>query len=139
MASLVEKETGEGGDRPKVASVFYNRLTDKSFATHKLETDPTIRYGCTIPLDKNKACQAWDPSDRLHRAQLDDADNRYNTYQHPGLPPGPIANPGRAAIAAAMDPAKTDYFFFVASGGQTYFSKTLAEHERKVDKYIRGK
>ncbi len=139
MASIVEKETGALDDPRRIASVFYNRLLRDSFTTHRLETDPTIRYGCTIPPDKTDACKAWDPSDRLHRAQLDDAGNRYNTYQHAGLPPGPIANPGRSSLAAALSPADTDDLFFVAKDGKSYFSRTFAEHQRKVDKYILGK
>lgn len=139
MASIVQKEAGSKAEMPTIAQVFINRLTFSSFKPKLLETDPTIRYGCQVPLQKSEACKAWDVTDRLHRAQLDDEDNLYNTYQHVGLPPGPIANPGADAISAVLNPDGTDYLYFVASGGITYFSKTLAEHERKVDKYIRGK
>lgn len=138
MASIVEKETGAPEERAMVASVFYNRLTFPSFKSRRLETDPTIRYGCTIPLVRSAACQAWDPSDRLHRAQLDDADNLYNTYQHPNLPPGPISNPGRASLAAAMEPAATEYLYFVARDDRHHvFSRTFEEHKKAVDKYQR--
>jgi UPF0755 protein len=136
MASIVEKETGSPAERPRVASVFYNRLLNASFKTHKLETDPTIRYGCTIPVQKSAACREWDPAGRLFRKQLDDADNPYNTYQHAGLPPGPISNPGRASLEAAMEPEKTDYLYFVAKDERSHvFSKTFEEHTRWVEKY----
>jgi UPF0755 protein len=136
LASIVEKETGAAEERTRVASVFYNRLTFPSFASRRLETDPTIRYGCTIPHEKSAACAKWDVSDRLHRAQLDDQDNPYNTYQHAGLPPGPISNPGRASLEAVMAPAETQYLFFVAKDERTHvFSQTLEEHRRFVAKY----
>jgi UPF0755 protein len=138
MASIVEKEAVVDEERRTIASVFYNRLLSPTFPSRRLETDPTIRYGCIVPPVKSKACQAWDPAGRLRRAQLDDRDNLYNTYQHAGLPPGPIGNPGRRSIAAAMNPETTDYFFFVARDARTHvFSRTFAEHNRMVDKYIR--
>jgi UPF0755 protein len=136
LASIVEKETGDPAERPRVASVFVNRLTVPGFPSRRLETDPTIRYGCTIPTSKSKACLAWDPSGRLHRAQLDDVDNPYNTYQHAGLPPGPISNPGRASLEAAMAPEPTGYLYFVAKDERTHvFSRTYEEHARWVQKY----
>jgi UPF0755 protein len=134
MASLVEKETGNSGERGKVASVFYNRLILSSFPSHRLETDPTLRYGCTIPAHKSEACKVWDPAGQLLKVQLDDVDNPYNTYQHAGLPPGPIANPGRASLEAAMAPEKTEYLFFVAIDDKTHFSRTYEEHEKWVKK-----
>lgn len=136
MASIVEKETAAPAERTIVASVFYNRLTAPGFTSRRLETDPTIRYGCTVPTKKSAACRAWDPAGRLFRRQLDDAENPYNTYQHKGLPPGPIGNPGRLALEAAMAPAKTDYFFFVAKNEREHvFSRTYAEHTRYVEQY----
>ena len=136
MASIVEKETVDPAERARVASVFYNRLTMSSFPSRRLETDPTIRYGCTIPLTKSAGCQGWDPADRLRRKQLDDTDNLYNTYQHAGLPPGPISNPGRASLAAAMDPEDSEYLYFVAKDERTHvFSKTFEEHTRWVNKF----
>jgi UPF0755 protein len=138
MASIVEKETADALERPRVASVFYNRLELPSFKTHRLETDPTIRYGCTIPVQKSDACREWDPAGRLFRKQLDDSDNPYNTYQHAGLPPGPISNPGRASIEAAMAPEKSDYLYFVAKDERSHvFSKTYEEHSRWVQKYMK--
>ncbi len=148
LASIVEKEAVDPGERPRIAQVFVNRLTTPSFKPKRLETDPTIRYGCLVPSRPSPACVAWNQPcrdqgkppgcDRLHRAQLDDKDNPYNTYQHEGLPPGPIGNPGRASIEAAMKPDGSDYFYFVAKDPRTHvFSKTYDEHTRAVDKYQR--
>ncbi len=140
MASIVEKEAVSASERPRIAQVFMNRLTSPKFVPHRLDTDPTIRYGCTVPERKSAGCQDWDITDRLRRRQLDDADNPYNTYQHEGLPPGPICSPGAAAIQAVMNPDGSNYFFFVAMDSKTHaFAKTRAEHERNVDKYIRNK
>lgn len=150
MASIVEKEAVEPNERPRIAQVFINRLTKPDFNPKRLETDPTIRYGCLVPEKKSSACIKWNEPcqkqglppgcDRLHRIQLDDKDNPYNTYQHEGLPPGPIANPGKRSIEATLTPDGSDYLFFVAKNDREHvFSKTLAEHERAVDKYMRGK
>src|SRR5262249_37174813 len=136
LASIVEKETGDPAERPRVASVFVNRLTLPSFPSRRLETDPTVRYGCLVPVEKPPSCQAWDPAGRLHRAQLDDAENPYNTYQRKGLPPGPIANPGRSALEATMAPETSSYLYFVAKDERSHvFSKTYEEHARAVEKY----
>jgi UPF0755 protein len=138
MASLVEKETASPEERPRIAGVFYNRLRLPSFVPHVLQTDPTIVYGCTVPKEKSAACAQFDT--RIRRIQLDDKDNAYNTYTHAGLPPGPISNPGRAALLAAIEPDQTPYLYFVSKNdGTHYFSKTVAEHEAAVDKYQRGK
>jgi UPF0755 protein len=138
MASIVEKEAVEPAERPRIAQVFINRLTSPSFKPRRLETDPTIRYGCMVPLQKSAACQQWDKTDRLHRAQLDDKDNPYNTYQHEGLPPGPIANPGKASIAAVLAPDGSDYLYFVAKDARNHaFARSFAEHKKNVDKYQR--
>ena len=139
LASIVEKEAVDPAERPRIAQVFVNRMTDPDFHPRRLETDPTIRYGCMVPLVKSAACQAWDKHDRLHRAQLDDKDNPYNTYQHDGLPPGPISNPGKSAMAAAMDPDGSNFFFFVAKdASHHHFSRSLSEHKEAVDKYVHG-
>lgn len=138
MASIVEKEAVAPDERPTIASVFYNRLTFSSFKSRKLETDPTIRYGCTMDPSRSKPCRDWFDAGRprLRRAQLDDALNPYNTYQHPNLPPGPIGNPGRASLEAAMAPADTEYLYFVARDERHHvFSKTYEEHARNVQKY----
>tara|TARA_R110002096_G_scaffold143328_4_gene299300 strand:- start:94679 stop:95773 length:1095 start_codon:yes stop_codon:yes gene_type:complete len=140
MASIVEKEAVSAEERPRIAQVFMNRLTSPKFVPHRLDTDPTIRYGCMVPTKKSAGCQDWDKTDRLRRKQLDDAENLYNTYQHEGLPPGPICSPGASAMKAVMTPDGTGYFFFVAMDSRTHaFAKTRAEHERNVDKYIRNR
>lgn len=154
MSSIVEKEAVVDSERPRIAQVFINRLTSPSFKPRLLQTDPTIRYGCTIPTEKSAACKQWIARygcdlarpdckrwvvpGRLHRAQLDDADNAYNTYQHEGLPPGPIANPGEAALRATVNPDGSKYFYFVSRNDGTHvFSRTVAEHERAVDRFQR--
>ena len=138
MASIVEKEAVDPAERPRIAQVFINRLTDPDFKPKRLETDPTIRYGCMVPVVKSAACQSWDKTDRLHRAQLDDPDNLYNTYRHDGLPPGPISNPGKASMLAVMEPDGSKYFFFVARDARNHvFSRTLDEHRAAVDKYMK--
>lgn len=140
MASIVEKEAVRADEQPRIAQVFINRLTFPSFSPRRLETDPTIRYGCQVPLRKSAACQAWDITDRLRRAQLDDKDNPYNTYQHEGLPPGPIANPGTGAIRAVLEPDGSDYLYFVAKDDRSHtFSKTYKEHTRAVEAYVKSK
>jgi UPF0755 protein len=136
LASIVEKEAVDPAERPRIAQVFINRLTLDSFKTHRLETDPTIRYGCEVPLQKSAACQAWNKADRLHAAQLHDPDNPYNTYEHAGLPPGPICNPGRASIESTLSPDGSDFLYFVAKDARNHvFAKTFEEHKRNVDKY----
>ncbi|MEZ4399627.1 MAG: endolytic transglycosylase MltG [Kofleriaceae bacterium] len=145
LASIVEKEAVVADERPRIAQVFINRLTSPTFSPKRLETDPTIRYGCLVPTRKSKACQDWlalCPPDqpgceRLRRAQLDDVDNPYNSYRHEGLPPGPISNPGQSAMAAAISPDGSDYYFFVAKDERHHaFSKTVAEHQRAVQQYL---
>lgn len=121
LASIVEKETGQSGERGKIAGVFANRLGKKML----LQTDPTIIYGLGEKFDGN-----------LKRVHLDDPKNPYNTYQHPGLPPGPICNPGLEALKAAANPESHDYLYFVSKNdGTHYFSKTLEEHNGAVVKY----
>lgn len=138
MASIVEKEAVVDSERPRIAQVFINRLVSPTFVPHRLDTDPTIRYGCMVPVRKSAACQAWNSTDRLYRKQLDDADNPYNTYQHEGLPPGPICNPGEAALRATVKPDGSKFLYFVSRNDGTHvFSRTRAEHERAVNKYQR--
>ncbi len=149
MASIVEKEAVAARERPRIAQVFINRLTSPTFKPKKLETDPTIRYGCLVPVQKSPPCVAWIEMctkvgkqagcERLRTAQLRDKDNPYNTYEHEGLPPGPISNPGKASIEATLSPDGSDYYFFVASQkGSTEhaFARTMAEHQRNVAKYV---
>ncbi|GAB5470264.1 MAG: hypothetical protein Kilf2KO_32940 [Rhodospirillales bacterium] len=121
LASIIEKETGLDGERGLVAGVFVNRLKRGM----RLQSDPTVIYAVTKgvggPLGRG-----------IRRSELNNPDP-YNTYTNDGLPPGPIANPGAAALRAAINPTETDYIFFVADGtGGHGFSKTLAEHQRKV-------
>jgi UPF0755 protein len=137
LASIVEKETSVKAERPHISRVFLNRLRFKSFSPKRLETDPTIIYGCTVPVEKSEACKKFEG--RIRRIHLRDPDNPYNTYTHEGLPPGPISNPGRAAIEAVFAPRRSKAVFFVArNDGTHHFSATRAEHEAAVDKYIRG-
>jgi UPF0755 protein len=123
LASLVEKETRVPEERPLVAGVFTNRLRQNM----RLECDPTTIYAAL--LDRRY-------SGVIHRSDLD-SKNPYNTYQNDGLPPGPIANPGRETLAAALHPAETQFLYFVAKpdGSGHQFSTTLAEHERAVQAY----
>ncbi|MGH0031136.1 MAG: endolytic transglycosylase MltG, partial [Myxococcota bacterium] len=122
LASIVEKETGAAHERPRIASVFANRVARRM----RLESDPTTIYG--IP----------DFDGNLRRVHLDDAGNPYNTYQIPGLPPGPIASPGRAALRAVVEPEETDYLYFVSKNDGTHvFSRTYREHVNAVNEYQR--
>jgi len=119
---LVERETPKPEERPMVAGVFYNRLRKGL----PLQCDPTVQYALELEGHHTKNVR---PAD-LH------VDSLYNTYEHPGLPPGPIANPGEASIRAAMEPTQTEYMYFVANDqGGHFFAKTLAEHNRNVARY----
>lgn len=123
LASIVEKETGKPSDRPQIGGVFTNRLR----LGMMLQTDPTVIYGLGSQFDGN-----------LRKRDLL-ADTPYNTYTRAGLPPTPIAMPGKAALLAAVQPAATPALYFVARGdGSSHFSASLDEHNRAVNKYIRG-
>jgi UPF0755 protein len=124
LASLVERETPKPEERPLVAGAFENRLRQNM----PLQCDPTVIYAMQ---------EAGEYKGTLTGADLH-YPSPYNTYAHPGLPPGPIGNPGEASLRAALDPAKTDYFYFVANTqGGHFFAATLAEHNRNVTKYRR--
>ena len=129
MASIVEKETAAPDERPMVAGVYYNRLS-RGIA---LDADPSVIYAELLEGTYSGA---------LHHADMQ-FNSPYNTYRHAGLPPGPIANPGRSALEAAMHPATTDFFYFVGDGsGRHRFSKSLEEHNRNVAalrRLMRGK
>ena len=132
LASIVERESGASAERPLVASVFLNRLKDPDFRPlHSLQSDPTAAYGCLVEPALAPSCASF--NGLVTPAMLRDVKNRYNTYRHPGLPPGPIANPGEAAIAAVLAPAPSDYLYFVATGGGRHtFSRTFEEHRAAV-------
>lgn len=138
MASIVEKETGQKHERPLIAGLFLNRLLLGHFQPKLLQTDPTIVYGCTVPIGRSRACETF--SERIRRIHLTDKENLYNTYTHEGLPPGPISNPGRAALEAVFAPKRSRYLYFVSrNDGTHYFSVTRSQHERAVDYYQRGR
>ncbi len=123
LASLVEKETGYGPDRAKIGSVFLNRLRDKM----RLESDPTVIYGLGDSFDGD-----------LKKRHLR-SDNPFNTYTRFGLPPTPIASPGRESINVVLSEVKSPYYYFVAMGnGRSYFSKTYREHLAAVKRYQLG-
>lgn len=132
LASIIEKEAATEDEKPIIASVYLNRLDDPEFRPEKmLQADPTAAYGCVTDGASIPACAGF--QGRVTPALLRDATNRYNTYKHPGLPPGPIANPGQRALEAVLAPDKTDYLFFVATGkGRHAFSRTLEAHNRAV-------
>jgi UPF0755 protein len=123
LASIVEKETGTPSDRGLIAGVFVNRLR----IGMPLQTDPTVIYGLGTAFDGN-----------LRKRDLQ-TDGPYNTYLRAGLPPTPIAMPGKAALRAAVQPAQTKALYFVARGdGSSHFSSSLDEHNRAVNQYQRG-
>jgi UPF0755 protein len=116
LASIVEKETGKASERRMIAGVYCNRLR----IGMKLDADPTVIY----PVTKGKPLGR-----RIRKSELN-ADNGYNTYRRPGLPEGPIANPGKESIAAVLNPAETKALYFVADGtGGHVFAETLEQHE----------
>ncbi len=122
MASIVEKETSVAEERPVVASVYYNRLA-KNIA---LDADPSIIYAELLN---------GTYTGKLHHDDMQFS-SPYNTYRHAGLPPGPIGNPGRSALEAAMHPAQSDYYYFVADAqGHHRFARTMEEHDKNVAAY----
>ncbi len=125
MASIVEKETAVPEERPLVASVYYNRLA-KNIA---LDADPSVIYAELL---------AGTYAGALHHDDMR-FDSPYNTYRHTGLPPGPIGNPGKSALEAAIHPAQSDYYYFVAdAAGHHRFARTLEEHDKNVAAYRRA-
>ena len=122
MASIIEKETAVAEERPMVASVYYNRLNNNI----ALDADPSIIYAELLAGTYRGA---------LHHDDMQ-FQSPYNTYRHAGLPPGPIGNPGRSALAAAMHPAQSDYYYFVADAqGHHRFARTIEEHNKNVVAY----
>ena len=126
LASVVEKETAIEAERPRVAGVYQNRL-DRNML---LQADPTVIYGLGPNFDGD-----------LRRRDLDNTTNPYNTYQRPGLPPGPICSFGMSALAAAITPEKHNFIYFVAKydGGEHIFSVTLEEHNKAVRQYLKNR
>ncbi|HWV88594.1 MAG TPA: endolytic transglycosylase MltG, partial [Burkholderiales bacterium] len=124
MASIIEKETGQAGERDMIGGVLVNRLR----IGMRLQVDPTVIYGLGATFDGN-----------LKRSHLSE-DGPYNTYMRAGLPPTPIAMPGLASLRSAMRPAKTNAMYYVSrNDGSSQFSRTLEEHNRAVAKYqLRG-
>jgi len=121
LASVIQKESYYTDELPLISSVFHNRLKKKM----RLESDPTIIYGIYENFDGN-----------IRKKDLTDRSNLYNTYKIPGLPPTPICNPDKYSLEAAVNPADTDYLYFVADKkGEHHFSKTYAEHLKKVYKF----
>ena len=124
LASIIEKETAAAEERPLVASVYHNRMTQHV----ALQADPSVIYAELLQGTYAGA---------LHHADMQ-FNSAYNTYTHPGLPPGPIGNPGKTSLEAAMHPADTDYFYFVSNGnGHHRFARSLEEHNRNVTAYRR--
>ena len=122
MASIVEKETAAPEERPRVAGVYYNRLMKKM----ALDADPSVIYAELLE---------GTYQGRLHHADLA-INSPYNTYRFPGLPPGPIGNPGRSSLEAALHPDSTDFLYFVSDGnGHHRFARNLEEHNRNVAAY----
>jgi UPF0755 protein len=125
MASIIEKETAVADERSLVASVYFNRLAKKI----ALDADPSIIYAELL---------AGTYQGALHHDDMR-FNSPYNTYRYVGLPPGPIANPGRSALEAAMHPAQSDYYYFVAdAAGHHRFARTIEEHNKNVDAYRRA-
>lgn len=120
LASIVEREAQKSEDRPVIAGVYQNRLD----AGKALEADPTVQY----------AKGSWNP---ITLADYHSVNSPYNTYEHTGLPPTPISNPGLASIKAAMSPAEHNYFYFLTDGsGMTHYAKTFEEHTQNKQKFL---
>jgi UPF0755 protein len=133
LASIIEKEAAVDDERPLIASVFLNRLLDPVFRPKRLQSDPTSLYGCLSSPEEAPSCAGF--SGKPTPAINHDPKNRYSTYVHNGLPPGPIANPGAKSIEAVLAPAATRFFYFVAAGGGRHtFSEDLDAHNGAVHK-----
>lgn len=140
LASMVEKEAAVDDERSLIASVFLNRFRDPNFQPKPpfLQSDPTAGYGCLVFPSTIPSCQGY--AGKPTAAIVHDPSNRYSTYVHAGLPPGPIANPGERSIQAVVQPAGTGYLFFVAKGGGRHtFTSSLAEHNEAVRKLKESK
>lgn len=137
LASIVQAEARLVEEMPVIAGVYANRLKGDGFPSRLLQADPTVSYGCESFI-RHRAPSCKNFNGTITRSMLDDDGNRFNTYRHPGLPPGPICSPGLSAIRAAAHPARVPYFYFVVeSGGKHAFSSTLEEHVQAVHRYRR--
>ena len=130
LASIIERETKTDEERPIVAGILINRLEEGM----ALQADATVQYTtATIDCEGAVECDWW-PT--VTRADLD-IDSLYNTYEYPGLPPGPIANPGLSSLKAAINPSNTDYFYYIHEpSGQIHYAETLDEHNANVRRYL---
>src|SRR5574341_617250 len=127
LASIVEREAAVPSERPVIASVYLNRLKKKLL----LQADPTVQYAMGYQAASK---QWWKTPITLEEYQH--VDSPYNTYLHPGLPPGPICNPSLASSTAVLEPAQTEYLYFVGKGdGSHVFAKTYEEHQQNLQKY----
>lgn len=132
LGSIIEREAVVPSERPTMAGVFYNRLK----LGMNLDTDPTVQYAITTVDRTSPVKYGWWKTD-LTQQDLE-VDSPYNTYKYPGLPPGPICDPGLASLTAAVEPESNDYLYFVARPDGTHaFARTLAEHNDNVAKYRR--
>jgi len=133
MASIVEREAVVAEERPAIAGVYLNRLA----AGIKLEADPTVQYA----MGYQPATDQWWKTP-VFLEEYSSVDSPYNTYLYPGLPPGPIANPGLSSISAVLQPADHEYLYFVAlpdGSGRHVFATTFEEHRVNVQKYLQGR
>lgn len=138
LASIVEAETPHADERPLVAAVYLNRLRSPAFALRRLQADPTVRYGCLAEPDRAGSCRPQ--TNAITKAQLGDRANRYNTYVHESLPPGPVGNPSLPSIEAVLEPASSEALYFVAQpGGRHEFSVNYEDHTRAVARYREGR
>jgi UPF0755 protein len=135
LASIVQAEAKVEKEMPTIAGVYNNRLNSTDHPSHLLQADPTVSYGCEPHVHPRAAsCNTF--KGILGRKQLDDPANPYNTYKHPGLPPGPICSPGIQALLAAVHPKKVPFLYFVANAGKDgshVFSITYDAHQKAVE------
>ncbi len=143
LASLVEAEARFPEERARIAAVFVNRLRDAQGETRgRLQSDPSAAYGCRVMPVPSPACREAMSEGKIRAtpALLRESANPYNTYRHAGLPPGPIGNPGRASLLAALSPELTDELYFVSDGaGRHKFAASYAEHQKNVAELARSR
>lgn len=131
LASLVEKEGKTNEDRPVIAGILLNRINGQTETAGLLQVDATLQYAKN---ERSKTTQAWWP---IPLAADKEIESKYNTYKYPGLPPGPIANPGLQSIKAAITPTKSSFLYYIHDETQTaYYARTYNEHMVNIDKYL---